>query len=115
MLVGYRAGAGSEGMYEYEPPNGDDSEIATGLPDACLVSDPPSSSASLTPTIPTRTPHGLPIKTLARPHSLSRRIPDQPEHRSFVATIPHPGYWCCVSFAIPRGSFTSTASHLLRP
>ena len=40
MLVGYRAGSGFEGMYEYEPPNGDDSAIATGLPDACLVSDP---------------------------------------------------------------------------
>jgi hypothetical protein len=39
-LVDYRAGAGFEGMYEYEPPGGDDSSIATGLPDACLVSDP---------------------------------------------------------------------------
>ena len=40
VLVDYRAGAGFEGMYEYEPPGGDDSSIATGLPDACLVSDP---------------------------------------------------------------------------
>ncbi len=40
VLFDYRAGAGFEGMYEYEPPGGDDSSIATGLPDACFVSDP---------------------------------------------------------------------------
>ncbi len=40
VLSDYRAGAGFEGMYEYEPPGGDDSSIAIGLPDACLVSDP---------------------------------------------------------------------------
>ena len=40
MLVGYRAGAGFEGMYEYEPPNGDISTVPTGFPDACLVTDP---------------------------------------------------------------------------
>ena len=40
VLFDYRAGAGFEGMYEYEPPGADDSSIATGLPDACLVSDP---------------------------------------------------------------------------
>lgn len=39
VLFDYRAGTGFEGMYEYEPPGGDDSRIATGLPDACLASD----------------------------------------------------------------------------
>jgi len=39
-LAAYRSGAGFEGMSEYEPPGADDSQIATGLPDACLVSDP---------------------------------------------------------------------------
>jgi hypothetical protein len=39
-LAAYRAGTGFEGMYEYEPPGADRSEIAMGLPDACLVSDP---------------------------------------------------------------------------
>ena len=40
VLADYRDGAGFEGMYEYEPPQGDISQIAMGLPDACLVSDP---------------------------------------------------------------------------
>jgi hypothetical protein len=40
MVAAYGVGAGFEGMSEYQPPGGDDSEIATGLPDACLVSDP---------------------------------------------------------------------------
>jgi hypothetical protein len=39
MVAAYGTGGGFEGMSEYEPPGGDDSEIATGLPDACLVSD----------------------------------------------------------------------------
>ncbi len=39
-LADYHAGAGFEGMYEYAPPQGDITEIAMGLPDACLVSDP---------------------------------------------------------------------------
>jgi hypothetical protein len=39
-LAAYRSGAGFEGMYEYAPPGSDISEIATGLPDACLVTDP---------------------------------------------------------------------------
>lgn len=40
VLSDYRAGTGFEGMFEYEPPGGDDSNIASGLPDACLVEDP---------------------------------------------------------------------------
>jgi hypothetical protein len=39
-LASYRAGAGFEGMYEYEPPWGDITQISGGLPDACLVPDP---------------------------------------------------------------------------
>lgn len=39
MLAEYHAGAGFEGMYEYEPPQADIEQIAMGLPDACLVSD----------------------------------------------------------------------------
>jgi hypothetical protein len=39
VLSAYRAGAGFEGMYEYAPPGSDRSQIATGLPDACLTAD----------------------------------------------------------------------------
>ncbi len=37
VVAAHEAGAGFEGMYEYEPPGGDDASIATGLPDACFV------------------------------------------------------------------------------
>ncbi len=39
VLADYGAGTGFEGMGEYGPPGSDESLIATGLPDACLVSD----------------------------------------------------------------------------
>jgi hypothetical protein len=40
MLNVYRAGQGFIGTYEYEPIGADNSLVATGLPQACLVSDP---------------------------------------------------------------------------
>jgi uncharacterized membrane protein len=40
MVGVYRTGAGFEGYDEFEPPDSDSSLVATGLPDACLVSDP---------------------------------------------------------------------------
>ena len=56
MLVAYHAGAGFEGMYEYEPPGGDDSSIAMGLPDACLVSDPSAVLGKADPDNPDSNP-----------------------------------------------------------
>ncbi len=56
MLAAYHAGAGFEGMYEYEPPGGDDSSIATGLPDACLVSDPSAVLGKADPDNPDSNP-----------------------------------------------------------
>jgi hypothetical protein len=40
MVQVYRSGQGFEGVYEYEPVGADDSVVATGLPDACLVANP---------------------------------------------------------------------------
>jgi hypothetical protein len=40
MVSVYKSGAGFEGVYEYEPVGADDGEVATGLPDACLVANP---------------------------------------------------------------------------
>ena len=36
----YRSGAGFEGVYEYAPIGADNGLVATGLPDACLVTNP---------------------------------------------------------------------------
>jgi hypothetical protein len=40
MVAHYRAGTGFEGSDEYAPPGADNSQVATGLPAACLVTDP---------------------------------------------------------------------------
>jgi hypothetical protein len=40
MVNVYRAGAGFQGTDEYAPPTADNSLLASGLPAACLVSDP---------------------------------------------------------------------------
>jgi hypothetical protein len=93
MVTTYRAGAGFEGMAEYEPPGGDDTMIATGLPDACLVGDPtivlgkpvaddPDANPAWTPT------QGSCMATLA----FSNGSRGNPEHRAMDAEIPEPGY-----------------------
>jgi len=93
MLVGYRAGAGAEGMYEYEPPNGDDSAIATGLPDACLVSDPTIVLGKPDPDDPDANPAWAPDQnTCQATFTQAGGLQTNPEHRSFIATVPHSGY-----------------------
>jgi hypothetical protein len=93
MLFDYRAGAGFEGMYEYEPPGGDDSSIATGLPDACLVSDPSVVLGKPDPDDPDANPAWSPDQltcqaTFAAVHGLQTN----PEHREIRATTAHAGY-----------------------
>ncbi|MGO9795322.1 MAG: 6-pyruvoyl-tetrahydropterin synthase-related protein [Terracidiphilus sp.] len=93
MLVGYRAGSGSEGMYEYEPPNGDDSAIATGLPDACLVNDPSIVLGKPDPDDPDANPAWAPDQnTCQATFTQVGGLQTNPEHRSFDAGIPHSGY-----------------------
>jgi len=92
-LVGYHAGSGFEGMYEYEPPNGDDSEIATGLPDACLVSDPSIVLGKPDPDDPDANPAwAADQNTCQATFTQVGGLQTNPEHRSFVATIPNAGY-----------------------
>jgi hypothetical protein len=93
VLFDYRAGAGSVGMYEYEPPGGDDSSIATGLPDACLVSDPSLVLGKPDPDDPDANPVWSPDQgscqaTFATVHGLQTN----PEHREIRATTVHAGY-----------------------
>jgi hypothetical protein len=92
-LISYRAGAGFEGMYEYEPPNGDDSQVATGLPDACLVSDPSIVLGKPDPDDPDANPAWTPDQNTCQA-TFAEVAGNQtnPEHRTFVATIPHSGY-----------------------
>jgi hypothetical protein len=39
MVTTYRSGTGFQGISEYEPPGTDNFDVATSLPEACLVSD----------------------------------------------------------------------------
>ncbi len=93
VLFDYRSGAGSVGMYEYEPPGGDDSSIATGLPDACLVSDPSIVLGKPDPDDPDANPVWSPDQgscqaTFATLHGLQTN----PEHREMRATAAHAGF-----------------------
>ena len=70
MLAAYHAGAGFEGMYEYEPPGADNSEHRH-RPSRCLPGRPTPrpSSASPIPDDPDSQPRlERPIKAVARPH-----------------------------------------------
>ena len=93
VLFDYRAGAGFEGMYEYEPPGADDSSIATGLPDACLVNDPSVVLGKPDPDDPDANPVWSPDQgscqaTFALVHG--NKI--NPEHREIRAVTSHAGY-----------------------
>ncbi|MFZ0337526.1 MAG: hypothetical protein WAL45_05800 [Terracidiphilus sp.] len=93
VVSDYQVGAGSVGMYEYEPPGGDDSSIATGLPDACLVSDPALVLGKPDPDDPDANPIWSPDQgscqaTFATLHGLQTN----PEHREIRATTAHVGY-----------------------
>ena len=90
-LADYRAGAGFEGMYEYEPPQGDISQIAMGLPDACLVSDPTAELGSVDAD------SGNPVWTAGQgsctaTFNFKRGRAANPEHLRLSADAPQPGY-----------------------
>ncbi|MGA2536207.1 MAG: hypothetical protein ABSF53_09340 [Terracidiphilus sp.] len=92
MVQVYRSGGGFQGTDEYEPPGADDTIVATGLPDACLTTDPDVTLGVLD------TPGANPdwwveqnscdaiFSTVAKPSSAS------PEHLQFNAVMPHAGF-----------------------
>jgi hypothetical protein len=93
VLFDYRAGAGFEGMYEYEPPGGDDSSIATGLPDACLVSDPSVVLGKPDPDDPDANPIWSPDQGSCQAIFHFRGgLQTNPEHREIRAATAHAGY-----------------------
>ncbi len=92
MVNMYRSGAGFEGVYEYSPIGADDGMVATGLPDACLVTNP-------------RIPLGVLDTPGANPdwwieqHSCDaiysappRAAQANPEHLHIRAVLPHAGF-----------------------
>jgi hypothetical protein len=92
-LVDYRSGIGFEGLYEYEPPNGDLSIVPTGIPDACLVTDAYIVLGKPDPNDPDINPAWTPDQNTCQASFLwnnGRQL--NPEHRTLVATMPHAGY-----------------------
>jgi len=89
-LGNYRYNVGFEGMYEYEPPDTDRSEIPIGLPGACLVANPETLFGKLnsdgdllwTPS----------QNTCLSTFSAATDPKSTPEHFRLSAQIPHSGY-----------------------
>jgi hypothetical protein len=94
VLFDYRSGAGAVGMYEYEPPGGDDSSIATGLPDACLVSEPSLVLGKPDPDDPDANPIWNPDQgSCQATFTTLHGSQTNPEHREIRATTSHAGYF----------------------
>jgi hypothetical protein len=106
-LVDYRSGAGFEGLYEYEPPDGDLSIVPTGIPDACLVTNPYIVLGKPDPNDPDVNPAWTPAQNTcqasftwaegpqassAAEHISSAGSQLNPEHRALLATMPQAGY-----------------------
>jgi hypothetical protein len=92
VLSTYRPGHGFEGTGEYEPFGADNSLVATGLPDACLVSDPATELGAL--------PEGAdpddtnPAWNAAQGScdATMHWQDDQPEHRLMRGAVSHAGF-----------------------
>ncbi len=88
LLAAYRSGAGMDGIQEYAARGWDNSLVATGLPDACLTSDPNMVlGAGATSE---ENPHWSPDQgsCIATAAATSR----QPEHLRIALTASQPGY-----------------------
>ena len=92
MVKVYRSGAGFEGVYEYAPIGADNGLVATGLPDACLVTDPHIALGVF--DTPGANPdwwveqHSCDTTYSATP----RTTQANPEHFHIRAVLPHAGY-----------------------
>ncbi|MGA3082410.1 MAG: hypothetical protein ABSD44_13735, partial [Terracidiphilus sp.] len=92
MQAVYRVGAGFEGLSEYAPPRADNSLVATGLPDACLVSD---STTELGQAPAGETGDDVvPVWSAAQGscEATLRWQIDEPERKRLRATVGHAGF-----------------------
>ena len=91
MLSVYRSGAGFEGVSEYAPANADNSIVATGLPDACLVTNPHTTLGVVD------TPDANPDWWVeqgscdATYSAAPKATQANPEHLHFSVVLPHAG------------------------
>jgi hypothetical protein len=91
MLATLRSGIGAEGYDEYAPPGADNSLVATGLPDVCLVSNPS--------TVLGAPPNGLEADETVYVWNAGQGSCDatmdwqlgSPEHKYLRTIVPHAG------------------------
>jgi hypothetical protein len=106
MVNVYRSGAGFEGAPEYAPANTDNSIIATGLPDACLVTDPHATLGVID------TPDANPDWWVeqgsceATYSATPRAAQANPHHLQFNVVIPHDGTLILRLATYPAWRFT---------
>jgi hypothetical protein len=92
MVQVKRSGVGFQGTDEYAPVDADNSMVATGLPDACLVADADTTLGILD------TPGANPDwwveqrSCVAIYSAIPKPAKALPEHLHFVAILPHSGY-----------------------
>ena len=92
MVQVYRTGAGFQGTDEYAPVGADDTIVATGLPDACLVTDPETTLGVLD------TPEANPDWWVeqrscdATFSAIPASAQAHPENLHINAAMPHAGY-----------------------
>jgi hypothetical protein len=92
MVQVSRSGVGFQGADEYAPIDADNSIVATGLPDACLVTDPDTTLGVL--DTPGANPDWWVEQHTCEAIYSAIRNPAhaRPEHLHFIAILPHAGY-----------------------
>jgi hypothetical protein len=90
MLSVYRSGQGFIGTFEYEPIGADNSLVATGLPQSCLVTDP-FIELGATAADPDAPPTYNAAQNLCDA-TFAAAANSSPEHLRIAAEAPHAGY-----------------------
>jgi hypothetical protein len=90
MLAVYRSGHGFPGTYEYEPVGADNGLVATGLPLACLVSDPATELGK--DGGDPDTPPAWDAAQGSCEATFAEAQTSRPEHLRITATAAHGGY-----------------------
>jgi hypothetical protein len=91
VVSDFRSGTGFDGLDEYGPPQADLSQIAVGLPDACLLADPASTLGK--PGEPDENPTWSAADTsCAATYSWVDGRNTNPEHRQMQAAVAKSGW-----------------------
>jgi hypothetical protein len=92
MVSVYKSGAGFEGVYEYEPVGADDGAVSTGLPDACLVTNP-SVTLGIVDYPGANPDWWVEQKSCDTTYSATPPAAQaNPQHLHFIIDVPHAGY-----------------------